>query len=256
MLFNDELYRFAATLVDQAAKISCKYFRQPLVVEAKDGNFPVTIADREIETNLRQMISEHYPSHGVIGEEFDNKISTSEYIWVIDPIDGTVAFTTGKPTYTTLVALLKDDVPILGIIDQPVQHERFVGIKGRGAWLNQQPILANKIKNLDVARLNATTPYMFNATEMQKFEQVRQHVKVCSWGGDAYAYGLLASGHIDIIMESELQYYDVAALEPIISASGGVITDWQGMPITRKFNGQCLASCNQIIHQQVLSLIK
>ncbi|MCC2644493.1 MAG: histidinol phosphate phosphatase [Burkholderiales bacterium] len=260
-------------LADMAAGISRRNFRQNLVINNKPGNFPVTQADLEIETTLRKMIKARYPTHTIIGEEFANEsgISAKEYTWVIDPIDGTVAFTTGKPTFTTLIALVSNSTPILGIIDQPILGERFIGINKNGAYLSltngnetsrlnsdlsiYQGIQTSKTINPAYARLNASTPDMFTADELYKFDKLKSQVKVCAWGGDAYAYAMLACGQIDLIMESQLQYYDVAALIPIITASGGIITTWDGEPITSDFKGQCLASSNAELQACALKII-
>lgn len=253
---GDEFLKFANFLADEAAKISRKYFRNLASVETKDNQTPVTVADREIELRLRELINQHYPHHAIIGEEFANQESHNEFCWVLDPIDGTVAFTTGKPTFTTLIALIKDGNPMLSVIDQPISQERFSAMVDETAFLNAQPITTSKVDKLGNVRLNATTPYMFKtAYEQQTFEKVRKAVKLTAFGGDAYAFGLLASGNIDVIVEADLQYYDVAALVPIITAAGGVITDWQGNTLTKEFNGQCLATANHELHKQVLQLI-
>ncbi|AUR52664.1 inositol monophosphatase family protein [Aquella oligotrophica] len=252
----DTLIEFANYLADEAGKISKKYFRNKIEIETKSGEYPVTIADREVELHLRSLICTNYPDHRIIGEEFANHDGNSEYTWVIDPIDGTVGFSTGKPTYTTLIALLKKDSPMYGIIDQPINQERFSGKTGEKAYLNRQIISTAEQSVLNNARLNATTPYMFTTDyEQSKFELLRKQVRVTSFGGDAYAFGLLAAGHIDIIMEADLQYYDIAALIPIITAAGGIISDWQGKTLTKDFNGQCLACANLQLQQQVLNLI-
>lgn len=251
-----QLIDFANYLADEAACISRSYFRKPIEIENKTGDYPVTIADREIELHLRKLIGQNYPEHQIIGEEFANQEGSSAYTWVIDPVDGTVAFSSGKPTYTTLIAFLEEGIPVYGIIDQPVSQERFCGLAGDKGYLNQVVIGTSTQRELARARLNATTPYMFtNDYERDKFELLRKQVRITSFGGDAYAFGLLAAGHIDIIMEADLQYYDIAALMPVITASGGLISDWQGKPLTREFNGQCLACANYELQQQVLNLI-
>lgn len=253
---HNQLFNFANYLADEAAKISRAYFRNLATIESKENLTPVTIADREIELRLRQLIKDAYPEHAIIGEEFANQDSNSQYCWVLDPIDGTVAFSTGKPTFTTLVALLKNDVPLLSIIDQPIIAERFSALSGDVAHLNNVKIATSQTLQLKDVRLNATTPYMFITDyEKQAFEKVRKSVRLTSFGGDAYAFGLLASGNIDVIVEADLQYYDVAALVPIITAAGGVISDWHGNSLTKNFNGQCLASANRELHQQIISLI-
>ena len=253
----DELFLTIVELADLAAEISKKYFRKNIGIEYKDGTYPVTVVDREIETCLRERIKKIYPTHGIIGEEFANHNADKKYIWVIDPIDGTAAFTTGKPTFTTLIALLEDDKPAIGIIDQAVLGDRFMGIAGQGAWFNGARLAVSEESVLSHARLNATTPYMFKTTyEKNAFERVRKEVRLTAFGSDSYAYGLLAAGYIDIIMEADLGYYDVAALIPIINGSGGVITDWQGNELNSKtFTGQCLASATHKLHDSILKII-
>lgn len=251
-----KLLEFANFLADEAAQISRKYFRQAITIDSKDNKSPVTIADREIELRLRELIKQHYPSHGIIGEEFANQDTQAEFCWVLDPIDGTVAFSTGKPTFTTLVALLHNGVPLLSIIDQAISKERFSGIANHGAWLNNANLQTSLQIEVANVRLNATTPLMFTTTyERNAFERVRSRVRLTAFGGDAYAFGLLAAGHIDVIMEAELQFYDVAALIPVIEGAGGVISDWQGKPLNREFNGQVLASANAEVHNKILKII-
>lgn len=252
---QNELFTFASYLADEAALISRKYFRNLSDIATKENLTPVTIADREIELRLREIIKANYPDHAVIGEEFANQSGNNRYSWVLDPIDGTVAFSSGKPTFTTLIALLEDNEPIFSIIDQSIINERFCGLIGDSAFLNGKKLTTSKIVNLTDCRLNATTPYMFK-TEFERkfFEKVKQSVRMTSFGGDAYAFALLASGYIDVIVEADLQYYDVAALIPVITAAGGVITDWSGNAITQDFNGQCLACANIELHQQIINL--
>lgn len=256
-LLNDEFFIFAVELADIAANISSKNFRQQFEINSKEGNYPVTAIDLEIEAKIRNLIKHNYPDHGVIGEEFANSGVDKEYVWVIDPIDGTVAYTTGKATYSTLIALLKDGEPVMGIIDQPIMKERFIGVKEYGAWLNGNRLKTSNCNDLATARLNATTPNMFK-TEYEKaaFSALQNMVRVTSFGGDSYAYGLLAAGHIDIIIESDLKYYDVASVIPIIEESGGVITNWDGELICLgNFTGRCLVSANKELHKLVLDII-
>lgn len=255
-LLNNEFFQAANDFADIAAKISKSNFRKNFDIKIKEGNYPVTAIDLEIEQQLRNSIKQRYDLHGVIGEEFPSYGENNEYVWVLDPIDGTVAFTTGKPTYSTLLALLKNQAPMLGIIDQPILQERFIGLSGHGTWLNGKKLKTSDCSTFKMARLNATTPYMF-ITEYEKnaFAKLQKKVRVTSFGGDSYAYGLLASGHIDIIMEADLKYYDVASVIPIIEESGGVITDWQGNAINKDFKGQCLVTANKILHKLVLDII-
>ena len=257
-MIQDEFVLAGIKLSELASGISCEYFRKPLFIESKlADNSPVSIADKKIEENIRLWIKENYPDHGVIGEEYLSQNKKAKYTWVIDPIDGTVAFLCGKPTFTTLIALLENDIPRFGLINQPILNDRFIGVIGQGAWLNDIRIQTSTVNSLSHARLNATTPYMFKTQqELDKFSLLKDQVKITSFGGDAYSYGLLANGHIDIIMEADLQFYDVAALIPVITESGGVITDWSGNKITSEnFNGKCLASANRQLHDIVLKII-
>ena len=252
----DEFMIFANLLADTARQISRQYFRQNLIIESKENNTPVTIADKKIELALRKLIKEHYPKHGIIGEEFTDEATCGDYCWVIDPIDGTLAFSCGKPTFTTLIALMYQKKPLLGIVDQAISEERFYALSGKTAYLNQLQLQTSGLNNLCLAHLNATSPDIFKSNyEQEKFELVRKQVRLNSFGGDAYAFCLLAAGHLELVMEASLEYYDVAALIPIIIASGGVISDWQGKELEPNFNGQCLASANLSLHQAVLALI-
>lgn len=256
--FQDEFFLAGIQLAELASDISREYFKKPLNIESKaEDHSPVSIADKKIEEKLRFWIKENYPNHGVIGEEYISQNKSAKYTWVIDPIDGTVAFLCGKPTFTTLIALLEDELPQIGIIDEPILEDRFIGVTGRGAWLNGKKLKSSDVNLLSNARLNATTPDMFKTPiEHEKFSLLKEQVKLTSFGGDAYSFGLLADGHIDIIMEASLQFYDVAALIPVITESGGIITDWNGNKITRgNFHGQCLASANQCLHDSVLKII-
>ncbi len=254
----DNFLEFALYLADEAAQISGKYFRGSFTVASKIDQSPVTIADREIELRLRELIKQYYPEHGVSGEEFADQITNSAYCWVIDPIDGTIAFACGKPLFTTLIALLHHGKPRLSVIDQPILGERYSALCGAGAFLKDRQeiqIHSNKQLQLSSARLNATTPTMFNAKESFHFARLAQAVQMVSFGGDAYAYAQLAAGHIDIIMESSLHYYDIAALIPLIEESGGIISDWQGKPLSQDFNGQVLACANLELQRQALKVI-
>ena len=257
-LLNDEFFVFAIELADIAANISSKNFRQHFAISTKDGNYPVTAIDLEIEEKIRSLIKHNYPEHGIIGEEFANSGVDKEYVWVIDPIDGTVAYTTGKATYSTLIALLKDGEPVMGIIDQAIMKERFIGVREYGAWLNGHQLKTSSCNDLSKARLNTTTPYMFKTDyEKKAFNELQKMTKVTSFGGDSYAYGLLAAGHIDIIIEADLRYYDIASVIPIIEESGGIITKWSGEQICLgNFNGRCLVSANAELHKLALKIIQ
>jgi histidinol phosphatase-like enzyme (inositol monophosphatase family) len=234
--------KLAHELADQAAAIARSYFRAPVEITLKTGGYPVTAADLAIEAALRQTIMATFPTHGILGEEYGEAPFQGEYLWVIDPIDGTTSFACGKPTFCTLIALLQNGKPILSIIDQPITRDRWVGQEGKPTTWNGIPCVTRTQPGR--IRFSCTTPAMFKtAEERTMFDRISSQASVISYGGDAYAYGLLAGGCIDLILEADLQYYDIAALIPIIEGAGGVITDWEGQALNREnFKGKVIAA--------------
>ena len=235
---RDELAAFASELADAARKVILPYWRKSLAVEEKDepdraiAVSPVTEADRNTERALRDLIESRYPEHGIFGEEFDAVREDAEWVWVLDPIDGTKSFITGKPLFGVLVALLYRGRPVLGLIDQPVLRERWLGRMGQRTTLNGEELRARDCSELSEAYMYATTPHMFEGWTAPAFDALRQQVRVPLYGCDCYAYGLLAAGHCDLVVEATMMPYDYCALVPVIEGAGGVITDWQGGPLT------------------------
>jgi inositol-phosphate phosphatase/L-galactose 1-phosphate phosphatase/histidinol-phosphatase len=254
---NANYLKIAHTLADKAGEIARQYFRKDFDMALKDSLSPlVTQADLAIEMSLRNYLGKVLPEHGILGEEYSDKTTSSEYVWVIDPIDGTSAFGCGKPTFSTLIALLKNGVPILGVIEQPILKERWCAVQGESALFNNMPCMTGAVSKSGIIRINCTTPFMFNESEWKVFKNLKKLGTATSFGGDGYAYGLLASGFIDIILESDLKIYDIAASIPIINSAGGCITDWQGREITLDtFNGTALAARNSVLHAQALEII-
>ena len=247
---------FANELADQARQIALAYFRKPLDIESKSDNTPVSIADTSIESTLRDMINDVYPDHGILGEEYERQQSNSEFLWVIDPIDGTKSFVTGHPTFGCLIALLHNDRPVLGIIEMPALNERWVGIENEPVYFNASKATTSTNKTLSDSVTACTGVDFFNASELPVYNHISRQGKFRMFGGDCYNYGLLASGFVDVVMESDLKPFDYMALVPVIENAGGVITDWQGNPLTLESSGQILASANADLHQQCLSEIK
>jgi len=231
----------ANTLADAARPISARYFRTPVSVDDKSDASPVTIADREAEAAMRTILNKEVPEHGIYGEEHGVERADAEYVWVLDPIDGTRAFITGLPIWGTLIALLHKGVPVLGVIDQPILKERWLGVTGQQSTLNGQPIQVRACPTLDRAYMYSTSPIMFSGDVSRRHAALADAVKLFRWGGDCYAYGLLALGHIDIIAERGLKIWDWAALVPIIQGAGGSMTDWQGQPMREDGPGDALA---------------
>ena len=249
---TDELLRFACQLADAARPIAREYFRRPLQVESKADHSPVTIADREIEQALRQVIEARYPDHGILGEEFSAR-DGDQFTWVLDPIDGTRSFITGMPLFGTLIALLQHGRPIVGVVDFPALSERWTGVAGQATMY-----LGNVARTSDVARLAdascyCTSPDMFSGQDSEKFERLSAQLGMRRFGGDCYAYALLASGHCDLVVEAGLQPYDYLSLVPVIEGAGGRISDWQGRELTLQSDGRVLAAANEKLWQAALS---
>jgi len=245
----------AHSLADAARPISARYFRTPVAIDDKDDQSPVTIADREAETAMRTILAREVPQHGVFGEEHGVERADAEYVWVLDPIDGTRAFITGLPIFGTLIALLHNGVPVLGIIDQPILKERWLGVQGQPSTFNGQPIKVRACPTLDRAYMYSTSPIMFSGDVSRKHEALTTAVKLFRWGGDCYAYGLLASGHVDLVVEAGLKLYDFAALAPVIKGAGGLITDWQGKELDMHSDGSALAAGDPAVHRAAARIL-
>lgn len=241
---------FAGQLADAARVLARRYFRAPLAVRRKADSSPVTRADREIEQRLRAMIARRFPEHGVFGEEAGGDLARP-LTWVLDPIDGTKSFICGHPLFGTLIALLQHGRPVLGVIDMPMLDERWVG-QGAQCLLNGVRARSSACRRLARARLFVTAPEQFAASHAQAFERLRSQVQLCRYGGDCHSYGLLASGHVDLVLEAGLQAHDVLALVPVVQGAGGTITDWSGAALTPAFDGRVLAAANSGLHQRAL----
>jgi histidinol phosphatase-like enzyme (inositol monophosphatase family) len=257
--FTKELRGFLRHLVGVAAATTVPYFRSDLPFESKsqDGFDPVTVADRATEEAIRGEISARYPDHGIIGEEFAPLNPDAPYQWVIDPIDGTKAFICGLPTWATLVGLCDATGPLVGLMSQPIVGEYFIGgfgqverVGGDGAT----NLTTSDIVSLANASVFATSPDMFSVDdELPKFQALSQQVRLTRYGTDSYAYCMLAAGHIDIVAEAGLGFYDVAALIPIVETAGGVITDWTGFAV--RGGGTVLAAANSELHETALAAL-
>lgn len=233
----------AEAAADVAGAVIRPFFRAGIATDQKTDRSPVTIADRTAEQAMRAVLSERFPGHGVLGEEFGLDRPDASLRWVLDPIDGTRAFITGRPTFGTLIGLFRDGRPILGIIDQPVTGERWIGVTGQPtrfrAPLGGKPG-CRPCPALSEAELSCTSPEMLGA-DTPRWERLRRAVRRNYWGGDCYAYGLLALGQIDIVAESDMKVWDWGALVPVIEGAGGRVTDWNGQPLRADGDGRVLA---------------
>ena len=266
-----EYANFAEELAHVAGKAIMPYWRRPINVETKEEEgrslaqtlSPVTAADRAAEQAMRQLIETRYPTHGIYGEEFGSvRVDNAEFVWVLDPIDGTKSFITGKPTWGILVACLCRGVPVVGVIDQCVLKERWVGVQGRPTTLNGQPVSVDaSVTSLDDATVYTTTPDMFRrGQEIEKFETIRNKSLRTLYGCDCYAYGLVASGFgADAVVEADLGLYDYCAIVPVLEGAGGVISDWRGKRLTLQNHndskGRVVACSNEELHSKMLDVL-
>lgn len=251
-----QLAQFADRLADTTDAMAMTYFRKPLDIEAKDDNSPVTQADRAIESEMRRQITQAFPAHGILGEEEEAVNLGASRLWVIDPIDGTKSFLSGMPTFGTLIACLSDGQPDIGVISVPPMGERWVGQRGKSTTFNGAPCNASARQNLGDAILYTTSPDSFDTAGLSSFDKLSAHVAVRRFGGDCYGYGLLASGHVDLLMEMNLHPYDYMALVPVIEGAGGVITDWAGDPLTLASDGHVVAAASPALHAQTLAALR
>ncbi|MFO1241917.1 MAG: histidinol-phosphatase [Rickettsiales bacterium] len=245
-----EFISVANQLADAAGDVICKYYRQPIPVDLKSDNSPVTKADQEAEKAMHRLIHKHFPQHGIIGEEYGVQNEGAKYVWVLDPIDGTASFIAGRPIFVTLIALLHKGKPILGIIDQPITKERWYG-DGKIATLNSKPIHVRECSCLEDAVLATTGPQYFTPEGKTFFDSVSAKVRRTVYGGDGYNYAMLASGHIDVVIEEGLKLHDVMALIPIIEGAGGKITDWKGNDIAYGQKSYSICATGHALHRLI-----
>ena len=252
---NTDFTTFASELADAARTVTLRHFRQPLDVEHKTDASPVTIADREAEQLLRQRILRRFPNQGLYGEEYGRHGLEQRHRWVIDPIDGTKSFICGVPTFGTLIALLDGSEPIVGVIDMPALDERWIGAAGRPTLFDGEICRTRGCIDPADAALFATSPEMFQGEDAQRFERLVRKVRLRRFGGDCHAYGLLAAGFIDLVVEADLKPYDFMALIPVIRGAGGVISDWQGRPLELESDGRVLAAATPELHERALAVL-
>ena len=261
-MIDAETVAFAHRLADAAGETIRPYFRRRIAVDDKGAGKgsifdPVTAADREAERAIRAIIERERPADGILGEEFGEKPGTSGRRWVLDPVDGTRAFINGRHEWGSLIALEERGRPVLGVIDQPVLGERFVGANGSAALHEKgqvAPLHVRECAGLADAILCCTHPYAyFEAGERAAFRRVSAAVKMSRFGGDCYIFALLAIGFCDVIVESHFHRWDVAALIPVVEGAGGIITNWQGGDPSA--GGQCVASGDKRAHEEALQLL-
>lgn len=251
----DSLIAFAASLADAARPITRAYFRTPVEAEIKGDASPVSIADKEAEARIREMIEAAYPEHGIFGEEFGQIRMDAEYVWVIDPIDGTKSFLVGKPLFGTLIGLLHKGRAVLGVIDMPALGERWVGAAGHPTTFNGAPVQTRACDALAKAWMLVTSPDMFLSDNEPPFRRLKEEVQFLRWGTDCMGYGLLASGFADIVCEAKMSPYDYIALVPVVEGAGGVMSDWHGNPLGLDNDGTVLACGDPRLHKPAMRVL-
>lgn len=257
LVIGRERLALAERLAERARRLALTHWRSGLAVESKADATPVTIADRAIETALRALIAEAEPEAAILGEEFGSGALAEcrGDLWVLDPIDGTGAFVTGSPLFGSLIGLAVEGAPVLGVIEVPALAERWTGLRGDGALLNGRPCAVSGVRRLDEAALAATSPLVFSETERERFFALSRRAALTRFGGDCYAYALVASGHLDLVVEAGLKPYDYLPLVPILEEAGGVMTDWAGRPLGLGSDGRVIAAASPALHAEALEIL-
>ena len=250
-----------AAFVDELATVAGDairpFFRTALGIEDKahGGVFdPVTEADRGAETAMRALIKKTFPTHGIIGEEFGDDRPDAAYVWALDPIDGTKSFIAGMPAWGTLIALTRGGEPVYGMMHQPFTRERFTGDSNAARYRGPAGDRALRVRRCDKlgdAMLMTTSPLLMKEADRAAFGEVEQAVKLSRYGGDCYAYCMLAAGHVDLVIETELKPYDILPLVPIILGAGGMVTGWDGGSPTA--GGRIIAAGDQRVHEAAMA---
>jgi myo-inositol-1(or 4)-monophosphatase len=251
----DELLDIAISVSEAARPVPLGYFRKPLEIIAKADDSPVTIADRETERVMRALLAERVPGHGILGEEHGQERLDHRFVWVLDPIDGTRSFITGFPLFNNLIAVLDQGRPVVGVVDTPAIGERYHAARGRGAWFNGQPIRTSGCTSLANAAVYLAGHAPADPAEAARFARLQHKGRLQRQGYDAYVYALLAAGHLDLMIETDLQPYDHLALVTLIEEAGGAITDWAGNPLGLDSKGDVLAAATPALHAEALTLL-
>ena len=245
----------AIELADDARAFVRPRFRSRMSIEQKADGSPVTEIDTAVETRLRERIHARFPEHGVIGEESGAERANADWVWVLDPIDGTQSFILGKPTFATLIGLMFQGKPVLGVIEHPALGDRWIGVAGSPTLFNGAPASVRSCAHVADAALSTTGPNWFSPDELAAFDRVRAAAKVQHWGGDCQAFGLIASGFIDLVIESSHRLHDFCALVPVIEGAGGIMTDWAGRALGAESGARVIAAGDRRVHGEALALL-
>lgn len=248
--------------IDRLANVSGEtilpFFRTSLAIENKQaGGFdPVTVADRAAEDAMRSLIRQTFPEHGILGEERGAERSDAEYVWVLDPIDGTKSFISGMVAWGTLIGLMRFGEPVFGMMHQPFTRERFSGDGGAARYQGPgggRDLHVRACRSLGDAVLFTTSPLLMNEADRGQFGKVEKAVKLSRYGGDCYAYAMLAAGHIDLVIETEIKPHDIVPLLPIVAGAGGIVTTWEGGPAQN--GGRIIAAGDSRVHRAAMAML-
>ena len=250
---------FIGRLATVSGETIIPFFRTSLLVDDKSLSHdfdPVTEADRAAEAVMRRLIKASFPQHGIVGEEFGNERTDAEYVWVLDPIDGTKSFIAGFPIWGTLIALMHKGAPVFGMMHQPFTGERFSGDNASANYKGpsgERRLSVRRCASLQEATCYTTSPLLMNEADRSAFERVQGAARLARYGGDCYSYCMLAAGHLDLVVETELKPYDIAALIPIVTGAGGVVTTWEGNPA--QAGGRIVAAGDPRVHEAAIRLL-
>jgi inositol-phosphate phosphatase/L-galactose 1-phosphate phosphatase/histidinol-phosphatase len=251
----DDLVAFAHGLADAAAAVQRRWYRNNPPVTIKPDGSPVTVADKESERALRTLLAATYPEHGVVGEEEPPVRADAEWVWVFDPIDGTKDFVAGKPVFGTLIALAHRGRPVLGVIDQAIVGDRWIGADGHGTRLNGEVLRVRPCATIAEAIVSTSGPGDYAKEVDAELARVRRGARWLHFGADCVNYGLVATGLMDVVADAGLDAHDFAALDAVVRNAGGRFTDWSGQAITLKSDGRVLATGDARVHDEALERI-
>ena len=243
---------FAEQLADLARESILPHFRTQLDMEQKVDDSPVTAVDRNTEARIRQVIATQYPRHGIFGEEHGSTDGDDNFTWVIDPIDGTKNFLCGIPLFGSLISLLANQTPVIGVIDLPGLKERWVGAIHQPTVMNGRRCQTSSCQQISQAKVGATSIDLFEGENLDKFNRTCRDARFRCFGGDCSLYAHLASGYIDLVIEADLAPYDFFALIPVVEGAGGTITDWRGHKLNFKSDGRIIAAATAQLHAEAL----
>ncbi|OUS08917.1 inositol monophosphatase [Rhodobacterales bacterium 52_120_T64] len=252
---HQQISELALKTVNEASVTAMSYFRQLLEVATKGDESPVTVADKNVEAQIRKSLLDAYPDFGILGEEFGSENLDAQTYWVVDPIDGTRSFISGMPLFGMLLGLIEQGKPVLGIVGMPALDEIYVGQAGVGASMNGAPIAASSQTDLNAATLFINETETMVSQYPSVFAKLLKAGKTRRMSYDCYPHALVAAGHIDAVVDCNLQPYDYLPIVALIEAAGGLMTDWQGSPLTLHSDGRVLTAATPELLSQLIEIV-